>query len=367
MTYARLLLARSRFVILAVALALFVLPGIVSAQVSTGSGFYQQTNLTSNLPGIAKKTDPNLTNAWGISSGPGGPFWVSDNGSGKSTLYDNHGSRQPLVVTVPPAAGGKVGSPTGTVFNSDTNAFIVSKNGVSGASIFLFDSEDGTISGWNASVDRTHAILAVDNSRSGAVYTGLAIGTNQSGIFLYAANFHAGTIDVFDKNFASATLSGSFYDPYLPSNYAPFNIENIGGILYVAYAQQNAKKTGPVPGSGHGFIATFDTNGNLIRHLIFRGKLNAPWGMALVGKGFGTFSHDLLIGNFGNGYINVFNPYTGAFLGSLSGQNGKPLIIRGLWALMFGLGGQAGKATQLFFTAGPQHETNGLFGVIQSM
>lgn len=367
MTYARLILARCRFVVIAVALVAFVLPGIVSAQANTGSGFYQQTNLTSNLPGIAKFTDPNLTNAWGISSGPGGPFWVSDNGSGKSTLYDNKGNPQPLVVTIPPAASGKVGSPTGTVFNSDTNAFVVAKNGVSGASIFLFDSEDGTISGWNGSVDETHAILAVDNSSSGAVYKGLAIGTNQSGIFLYAANFHAGTIDVFDKNFAPASLSGSFYDPYLPSNYAPFNIENIGGILYVTYAQQNAKKNGDVPGSGHGFVATFDTNGNLIRHLILRGQLNSPWGMALAGKAFGKFSHDLLIGNFGNGYINVFDPYSGTFLGHLTNQNGSPLIIHGLWSLMFGLGGQAGKANQLFFTAGPQHEANGLFGMIQAM
>ena len=364
--YARLFAARSWLV--AIALALLVLPGMASARASTGSGFYQQTNLVSNLPGLANFTDPNLVNPWGISSAAGGPFWVSDNGSGKSTLYDNKGNPQPLVVTVPPPVGWRTtGTPTGTVFNGDVHAFVVSQKGVSGASIFLFDSEDGTISGWNESVDATSAVLAVDRSSSGAVYKGLAIGTNQAGIFLYATNFHAGTIDVFDKKFALTRLSGSFSDPNLPSGYAPFGIQNLGGKLYVTYAEQDAQKKGDVPGPGHGFVDVFDTNGHLIKRLVSQGQLNSPWGVALAGGSFGRFSNDFLVGNFGDGHINVFDPNTGAFLGQLTDQKSDPLVIDGLWALMFGLGGQAGQPNQLFFTAGIHQEADGLFGVIQAM
>jgi uncharacterized protein (TIGR03118 family) len=365
--YTRLFAARAWLVAIAIALTLLVLPVMAFARANAGGGFYQQTNLVSNLPGIAKFTDPNLTNPWGISSAPGGPFWVSDNGSGKSTLYDNKGAPQSLVVTIPSPARGTKGTPTGTVFNSDTSAFIVSKKGVSGSSVFLFDSEDGTISGWSQGVAATHAILAVDNSSSGAVYKGLAIGANGSGLFLYATNFHAGTIDVFDKKFAPARLSGSFTDPYLPGGYAPFDIQNISGKLYVTYAKQNAQKNGDVPGSGHGFVDVFDTNGHFIKRLVTRGQLNSPWGVALAANSFGRFSNDLLVGNFGNGYINAFDPNTGAFLGQLTNQKGQPMIIDGLWSLMFGLGGQAGKPNQLFFTAGIHQEADGLFGVIQAM
>jgi uncharacterized protein (TIGR03118 family) len=367
MVYKRLFSARSWLVAIVLALTLLALPGLAFARVNAGSGFYQQTNLTSNLPGIAKFTDPNLTNPWGISSAPGGPFWVSDNGSGKSTLYDNKGTPQSLVVIIPPHAGGKSASPTGTVFNSDTTAFIVSKKGVSGASVFLFDSEDGTLSGWSPGVDATHALLAVDNSSSGAVYKGLAIGTNHSGTFLYAANIHAGTIDVFDKKFAPAKLSGSFTDPYLPQGYAPFDIKNIGGTLYVTYAKQNAQKNGDVPGPGHGIVDVFDTYGHFLKRLISHGQLNSPWGLALAGGSFGKFSNDLLVGNFGDGHINAFDPNTGAFLGQLTDQYGHPIVVDGLWSLLFGLGGQAGNPNQLFFTAGIHQEADGLFGVIQAM
>ena len=386
--YERLFSARSWPVAIALALTLLVLPGMAFAQASApirpandaaasifaqagrkenaGGGFYRQSNLVSNLPGIANFTDPNLTNPWGISSAPGGPFWISDNGSGKSTLYDNKGTPQSLVVTIPSPLHGMTGTPTGTVVNSDLNAFIVSKKGVSGPSIFLFDSGDGTLSGWNENVDATHAILAVNNSKSGAVYKGLAIATNQSGIFLYATNFHAGTIDVFDKKFAPAKLSGSFTDPYIPRGYAPFDIQNLGGNLYVTYAKQNAQKNGDVPGPGHGFVDVFDTNGHLIKRLVTHGQLNSPWGVALAGSSFGKFSHDLLVGNFGDGHINAFDPNTGTFLGQLSDQKGHPIVIDGLWALMFGLGGQSGKPNQLFFTAGIHQEADGLFGMIQA-
>ena len=192
-------------------LALLLLPGTAFARANSGGGVYQQTNLVSNLAGKAPITDSNLVNPWGISYSPMGPFWVSDNGSGLSTLYDGKGNIQPLVVTIPPAVQGTTGSPTGTVYNANSNDFVVKKNGNSGASVFLFDTEDGTISGWNPNVDPTNAILAVDNSSSGAVYKALAIGSDGSNEFLYAANFHAGTIDVFDANFAQVQLSGSFH------------------------------------------------------------------------------------------------------------------------------------------------------------
>ena len=172
---------------------------------------------------------------------------------------------------------------------------------------------------------------------------------------------------MFDKKFALARLSGSFTDPYLPQGYAPFDIQNIGGKLYVTYAKQDAQKKGDVPGLGHGFVDVFDTNGHFIKRLVTQGQLDSPWGLALAGNSFGKFSHDLLVGNFGNGHINAFDPNSGAFLGHLSDQQGHPLVIDGLWALLFGLGGQAGKPNQLFFTAGIHHEADGLFGVIQAM
>jgi uncharacterized protein (TIGR03118 family) len=208
----------------------------------------------------------------------------------------------------------------------------------------------------------SQAIVAVDNSKAGAVYTGLAIGSNSAGPLLFAANFSAGTIDAFDQHFAPAMLHGSFHDPLIPKGYAPFNIQNIGGQLYVMYARQDRKA-----GKGRGFVDIFDTDGNLVKRLIIRGELNLPWGVAQAPANFGQFSNDLLVGNFGNGWINAFNPKTGKFLGSLSGQNGYPLVLDKLWALAFGNGGKGGQTNQLFFTAGIQNEQHGLFGVINAM
>ncbi len=340
-------------------LLMLLFPATASAR-STSGGFYQQTNLVSDISGMATFTDKNLVNPWGISFAQGGPFWVSDEGTGLSTLYIGSGKPQSLVVTVPPAPGGTIGTPTGTVFNS-TTGFSVSENGKSGVSLFLFDTLDGTISGWSPNVDMTHAIVAVNNSGK-AVYTGLAIGSNQSGTFLYAANFAAGTIDVFDKNFAPATLQGSFKDTGIPAGYAPFNIQLIGTNLYVMYARQDRKA-----GVGHGFVDIFDTNGNFVKRLISHSKLNLPWGVALAPANFGQFSNDLLVGNFGSGRIHAYDPSTGAFLGTLSDSSGKPLVNDHLWALAFGTGGQGGQTNQLFFTAGIQNEQHGLFGMIAAM
>ncbi len=288
---------RSRFVtaVILLAMSLFLLPGSALARSNShqSGGFYQKANLVSDLAGVAKFTDPNLVNPWGISFAPGGPFWVSDNGTSLSTLYSGTGMPQSLIVSIPPPAGGTVALPTGTVYNGSSSAFVVSENGKSGSSLFLFDTITGTISGWSPNVDQTHAILAVDNSKAGAVYTGLAIGSNKSGPLLYAANIAAGTIDVFDKNFAPKKLHGSFSDPTIPKGYGPFNIQSIGSDLYVMYARQNGKR-----GKGTGYVDIFDMNGNLIKRLISQGALNLPWGVALAPSNFGMFSSDLLVWEF---------------------------------------------------------------------
>jgi len=355
---------------------LLVAMAFVSRPIQAKSGgFYRQTNLVSDLPKIAKFQDPNLVNPWGLSHGPATPWWVSDNGKGVSTLYKGDGTPfpvgSPLVVTIPPPSGGTSSAPTGNVFNG-TSDFVVTKNNVSGPSLFIFATEDGTISGWNLTVDKTNAIREVDNSASGAVYKGLALGHNASGNFLYATNFHAGTIDVFDAHFASAKLAGSFTDPNLPpcndptkACFAPFGIQNINGKLYVTYALQKLPdKHDDQAGPGNGFVDVFDTNGHLLQRLISRGQLNSPWGLALAPTGFGRFGKDLLVGNFGDGHINAYEPGTGAFRGQLKDQRGNPITINGLWALGFGNGALAGPTDTLFFTAGINDEADGLFGSI---
>jgi uncharacterized protein (TIGR03118 family) len=329
-------------------------------------GFYQQTNLVSDIPGMAHFTDANLVNPWGLSHSPTSPWWVSDNGMGRSTLYNGSGQAfpvgSPLVVTIPPPAGGTSSAPTGNVFNSTTDFAVSTGN----PARFIFAAEDGTISAWNPQVNVTHAILKADNSASGAVYKGLALASNDEGNFLYASNFHAGTVDVFDANFNQVQLEGSFTDHNLPDGFAPFGIQNINGKLYVSYALQNAEKHDDVAGPGNGYVDVYDTEGNLLRRLISKGKLNSPWGMALAPGNFGRFSNALLVGNFGNGRINAYNLHTGDFLGTLRDKNGGPIAIEGLWGLAFGNGALAGEKDELFFTAGINDEADGLFGKIQN-
>lgn len=339
-----------------------------SASKPNSGGYYQQTNLVSDKAGLAKFTDPHLLNPWGLVSGPTTPWWVSDNNGGVSTVYNGTGQIVPLVVNIPAPAGspmGTVGTPTGIVFNS-TSGFSVSENGKSGAALFLFATEDGTISGWNPNVDGTNAILAVDRSKVGlgAVYKGMTFGTNANGTYLFATNFRFATVEMYDSNF---NLVKSFTDPYLPAGYAPFGIQDIGGYLYVTFALQDASKHDDVPGPGHGFVDIFDTNGNLVRTLIKGGKLNSPWGVAMAPANFGQFSGNLLIGNFGNGHINAFNPTYGTFFGHLQNKAGAPIVIEDLWALEFGNGGAAGQTNELFFTAGLHQEKHGLFGDIMSI
>jgi uncharacterized protein (TIGR03118 family) len=354
---------------------LLVAMAFVSGPIQAKSGgFYRQTNLVSDIPGLARFTDSNLVNPWGLSHSPTSPWWVSDNGKGVATLYKGDGTAVPLVVTIPPPGGSPAGTtsaPTGNVFNGTSDFVVTGKNG-SGPSLFIFATEDGTIAGWNPNADPTNAILE-GNPPAGAVYKGLAMGSVGSSNFLYATNFHAGTIDVFDKNFAHVTLSGTFTDPNLPpctndtttACFAPFGIRNINGNLYVTYALQKLPdKHDDQAGPGNGFVDVFDTNGHLLQRLISHGELNSPWGLALAPNGFGRFGKDLLVGNFGDGHINAYEIDTGAFRGQLKDQRGNPITINGLWALGFGNGALAGPTDTLFFTAGINDEADGLFGSI---
>ena len=364
---------RSPWGVLALAGVLTITLGLALASPATADSeknFYQQHNLVSDGFVPADHVDSHLVNPWGMASSPTSPFWVSDNGTGVTTLYNGEGQPfpvgSPLVVTIPPAGS----APTGQVFN-DFNVTSPSDFTVAPgrSSLFIFATEDGTISGWNPFVPAflsTTAILKVDNSASGAVYKGLAIGSNASGNFLYAANFHDGTIDVFDKNFAPASLAGSFSDPDIPDGFAPFNIQNLDGQLYVTYAKQDADKRDDVAGKGNGFVTVFDTEGNFIRRIASRHKLNSPWGLALAPGDFGRFSQNLLVGNFGNGRINAFDLSTDTFRGQLRDSKGKPITIDGLWALTFGNGQTAGPTNVLFFTAGIEEEQHGLFGSLKA-
>ena len=327
---------------------LLLLPILVSVSPVAGDSLpgYVETNLVSNIPGLAGNTDANLVNPWGISSTPTSPFWVSDNGTGLTTLYNSVGTPQSLVVTIPN------GAPTGQVFNS-TAAF----NG----DLFLFSSESGVITGWRGALGTTAERL-FDQSATGAVYKGLALGTTAQGSYLYAADFHNSAIDVFPSSGAPG-LTGKFLDPNLPAGYAPFNVQNIGGQIYVTYAKQDATGHDDVPGPGNGFVNVFDLNGNLLKRLASNGPLNSPWGLALAPAGWGGFSGDLLVGNFGDGTINAY-ALDGTLAGMITDAAGNPLTNDGLWALKFGNGGNGGLANSLYLTAGLNDEADGLFARI---
>ena len=345
----------------AVALVGSVVCAANSANALTG---YNLINLVSDIPGVANVTDPNLQNPWGMAFLPTSPIWVADNKTGVSTLYNGSGTPVSLVVTVPPPSGGNPpAAPTGIVANASSDFTLT---GATNPARFIFATEDGTISGWNPTAAATQAILKVDNSAAGAVYKGLAIGNNGTANFLYATNFFAGTIDVFDTNFSPATLTGNFTDPGLPSGFAPFGIQNIGGLLFVTYAKQDVPKHDDVPGPGNGFVDKFDTNGNFLARFVTSGPLNSPWGLARAPITFGDLSGAMLVGNFGDGRINAFDAVTGAAIGTLNNSAGNPIAITGLWALLFGNGVGGGLTNELFFTAGipgsGSVEDHGLFG-----
>lgn len=332
---------------------------------------YLVHNLVSDIPGMADKTDPNLLNPWGISLTTASPFWIADNHSGRSTLYSLSAtagpSITPLVVTIPVSAkGGTTGSPTGTVapgFFGITGFQVATGTNAS----FIFATEDGTISAWASGAA---SVVKVDKSSSNAVYKGLTLGLIGTTPYLYAANFNSGSIDVYDTNYAPFTTPGGFKDSAVPAGFAPFNIQNLGGKLYVAYAKQDTSKVEDVAGPGNGYVSVFDTSGNLSQHLVSAGNLNSPWGLAIAPAGFGDFANDLLVGNFGDGKINVYNPATGAFVATLQDTKGTPIVLTGLWALQVGNGGNGGDKNAVYFTAGiagtGNREDHGLFGSIQA-
>lgn len=324
---------------------------------------YRPKFLTSDQAGTAPNIDPNLINPWGISFSATGDFWVANNNSGTSTLYDSNGVPQSLVVTIPSASGSAAGVPTGTVFNA-TTGFTITKGTKSGPALFLFNSEDGVITGWNPTVDATNAVIAVNNSAASAVYKGQEMATTGGQTFLYNCNFFSNKIEVYNSSFQPVTLSGTFTDPQLPRNFAPHNIRLINGQLFVVYAKQNATKTDAVFGPGLGVVSVFDLNGNFIKRFATQGKLNAPWGIAVAPASWGPASNALLIGNLGDGTITAFNATTGASLGQLKNQAGAVIKISGLWAITFGNGGMGGATNILYFTSGPSAYAHGRFGSI---
>jgi uncharacterized protein (TIGR03118 family) len=317
---------------------------------------YTQTNLVSDGFVPAATISASLINPWGISHSPTGPFWVSDNGTGLTTLYNGAGTILAAAghadITVAAPSGVDTSAPTGQVFNIAGAGFTISANGITAPSAFLFATEEGTISGWSPAVaGGATSIIAVDHSKGddSAVYKGLAIGTTEQGTFLYAANFSHGTVDMFDSHFNQVK---SFTDPNVPAGYAPFNVQVLANKLYVTYAKQDDAKQDDVAGPGHGFVDSFDLNGNMLARIASRGVLDSPWGLDIAPQHFGQFSGDLLVGNFGDGSIDAFDPNSGKFLGQLLTSQGDPLQINGLWALENGTGFNGTDPNAVYFTAG---------------
>ena len=323
---------------------------------------YLVHNLVADQPGIADHTDPNLVNPWGNGFSAGSPFWIGDNGTGVSTLYDGTGTATALVVEIPAAGGGTNGPVSGVIVNSVTTAFLLAAGK---QSQFMFCSEDGVISGWNSSVDATHAIVLLDNSTNGAVYKGMAMGSTTAGPVLYVANFNSGKVEVYDANMKPIVNAGAFTNAAVPAGFAPFNIQAMNGKVFVVYAKPDAAKHDDVAGAGNGYVSVYDLSGNLLQSLIAAGNLNSPWGMAIAPATFGDFGGALLVGNFGDGKINAYNPATGALMGTLNDREGNPIVIPGLWSLNFGNGSKSDAAT-LYFTAGPNQENDGLMGSVQA-
>jgi uncharacterized protein (TIGR03118 family) len=313
----------------------------------------------------ADHVDRNLVNGWGLVASPTSPWWVANNGTDTSTLYDGAGTPLPLIVKVP-------GAPTGTVFNGGTG-FVVSNGTASGPARFLFAAEDGTISGWNPGVPAsnppvasTQAFVVADHAK--AIYKGLAIATWNGADYLYAADFHGGRIDVFDSSFGRKHWKHAFVDPKLPDHYAPFGIQNLNGTIFVTYARQDRAREDEIAGTGKGFVSAFDPRGHFLGRVASRGALNAPWGLAWAPAGFGRFSGDLLVGNFGNGRINGYRWHDGKwkFDGTVRTADHKAIVIDGLWGISFGHGADSasGPLTTLYYAAGPDDETHGAFGAV---
>ncbi len=345
----------SKGVLFLVAIALLSLPA--AAQ------FFQRTDLDSDIPNVATNpVDADLVNPWGLVASPTGPWWISDNGTGKSTLYDGAGVKQGLVVNIPQWDGSSGGSPSGIVFNGTSDFQL----GTGLPAFFLFATEDGTIQGWNPKVDLANTVIKI-NGWPDAVYKGLALGSANGANYIYAANFRAGKVDVFNANFQPHSFgSQAFVDNTLPRNFSPFNVANIQGMMVVTYAIPDQARHDDVAGEGNGYVRVFDTQGNLLMRLPHVSQLDSPWAIVQAPpKGMGSFSGKLLIGNFGSGAIIAYDlAHNGAYAGIMLDASGLPLRINGLWGLGFGNDASAGKSTTLYFTAGYFDEAHGLFGTI---
>jgi len=343
-------------------LALSMLPSLAYGQ------HYIQTDLVSNVATAPVVADANVRNAWGLVHGATTPWWISNNATGTSTLVNASTmpvTIPPLVVTIPAAPGTNgLGTPTGVAFNGSKTDFLLAPMT---PALFIFVTEDGTVSAWSSG---NTAVIKADNSEKpsrnhGAVYKGVTIGEMNGSHFLFAANFRSGRIDVFDSKFKQVHLDDdAFRDDAIPRGFAPFNIQGVGRNLYVTYAKQDDMKHDEVAGAGLGFVDVFSTRGRLLARLQHGSWLNAPWGVAVAPAYFGEFSHAVLVGNFGDGTIAAFNAVTGKFIGNILKGDGTRLKIDGLWALAFGNGGASGPGNTLFFTAGPDDENNGLFGML---
>ncbi len=349
---------------------------------STG---FVETPLVSNIPGLAPNTDRELINPWGFFETPAGQFRVAANGSGQGILFNAQGHKSGADINIPPPTGsppGTTSTPNGLISNP-TSDFVITVNGKSAPATLLFSTEDGTIAGWNPSLSQTRAVIAADQSGNGAVYKLLTMGSADGANYLYATNFHNGTVDVFDSHFTLHTFfAGQFTDPNAPAGFAPFGVKNVNGILFVTYAKQDAAKHDDVAGPGNGFIDEFTTDGHFIKRFASGTavggtltQLNSPIGATFAPAGFGNFGGDLLIGNFGDSHVSAFDPNTGQFLGQLQDTSGHPLVLtagitgaggntKGLWGIGFG-NGQGGAGTQtLFFADGPDDESDGVFGMV---
>jgi uncharacterized protein (TIGR03118 family) len=345
--------------------ALGVIAAVAGAAIAGERGhrnIYERVNLISDIDGVARITDPNLVNPWGMAAGPTTPLWINNNGADVSSLYTG-GVRGSIPAIVGLNVAIPQGAPTGIVFNS-TPGFTIAMGGTTGPAAFIFDSEAGVISAWM----RTNPIqpqAVTEATTPDAVYKGLAIATSSHGPRIYATNFHAGTVDVFDDHFNPVNTPGAFTDPSIPAGFAPFGIQELNGKLFVTYAMQDADKHDDVAGPGNGFVDVYSNDGALLRRLIAHGALNSPWALVIASRHFGPFGGDLLVGNFGDGAINAYDPHNGAFEGTLMNRDGNQIKINGLWALRFG-NGVTGTPDDLLFTAGIGDEDHGLFGEIKA-
>jgi len=343
-------------------LKLLIPYALLSAFPSAAQNQYLQSNLVADQAGVAAFTDSKLIDAWGLTHSPGGPWFVTATDSGYCLVYDSTGvpypSGIPVVINVPAPGNGGAGAPTSVVYNG-TGDFQLAP-GL--PATYLFATEDGTIAGWNPNVDATHAVLKVTSPN--ATYKGMTMGLLNGHNVLYAANFFNASVDVFDANFKPVTLPpGAFQNAAVPNGFAPFNVQSIGGLIYVAWAKQNRNKTQDVPGAGNGYLAAFHPDGSLVLQFEHNSTLDSPWGFAIApASGFGSFSGLLLVTQFAGGTIAGFNPGTGAFQGVMNGASGRPIRIPGIWGIEFGDGGLAGPATSLYFAAGTHLERHGLFG-----